>query len=316
MTTQAPSEVGSRRERREGVVETAGGSRPAGRSGQRLVRQPQGARARDAGDAGQVGHRADRPIRVRQVDLPADPQPDARAGAGRDARRRGAARRRRHLRPGQRLDRQPAGRSGWCSRSRTRSRRCPSTTTCSPGSSSPGVEDQRSRDDLVEECLTRAGSGTRSATASATRAGRCPAASSSASASPASLAVRPQVLLMDEPCSALDPTSTRRIEETIAELGHEVTIVIVTHNMQQAQRVSRPVRLLPRRARQPGRIVEPGPTAADVRRPARPPHGGLRPWPLRLGAGAPAKRLARGGRLAGGRARGLPGSLPGSAWWR
>ncbi len=44
---------------------------------------------------------------------------------------------------------------------------------------------------------------------------------------------------MDEPCSALDPTSTRRIEETIAELADEVTIVIVTHNMQQAARVSR-----------------------------------------------------------------------------
>ena len=43
---------------------------------------------------------------------------------------------------------------------------------------------------------------------------------------------------MDEPCSALDPTSTRRIEETIGELAHEVTIVIVTHNMQQAARVS------------------------------------------------------------------------------
>jgi ABC-type polar amino acid transport system ATPase subunit len=43
---------------------------------------------------------------------------------------------------------------------------------------------------------------------------------------------------MDEPCSALDPTSTRVIEQTIAELVREVTIVIVTHNMQQAQRVS------------------------------------------------------------------------------
>jgi phosphate transport system ATP-binding protein len=43
---------------------------------------------------------------------------------------------------------------------------------------------------------------------------------------------------MDEPCSALDPTSTRRIEQTIAELAEEVTIVIVTHNMQQAARVS------------------------------------------------------------------------------
>jgi ABC-type transporter Mla maintaining outer membrane lipid asymmetry ATPase subunit MlaF len=45
-----------------------------------------------------------------------------------------------------------------------------------------------------------------------------------------SLAIRPHVLLMDEPCSALDPTSTRVIEETIAELVAEVTIVIVTHN--------------------------------------------------------------------------------------
>jgi phosphate transport system ATP-binding protein len=53
-----------------------------------------------------------------------------------------------------------------------------------------------------------------------------------------SLAVSPDVLLMDEPCSALDPTSTRRVEETIAEISSQVTIVIVTHNMQQAQRVS------------------------------------------------------------------------------
>jgi phosphate transport system ATP-binding protein len=52
------------------------------------------------------------------------------------------------------------------------------------------------------------------------------------------LAVRPQVLLMDEPCSALDPGSTFRIEETISELAKTMTIVIVTHNMQQAARVS------------------------------------------------------------------------------
>src|SRR4029077_10776294 len=52
------------------------------------------------------------------------------------------------------------------------------------------------------------------------------------------LAVQPEVLLMDEPCSALDPSSTIRIEETIREIVHQVTIVIVTHNMQQAQRVS------------------------------------------------------------------------------
>jgi phosphate transport system ATP-binding protein len=53
-----------------------------------------------------------------------------------------------------------------------------------------------------------------------------------------SLAVNPKVLLMDEPCSALDPGSTLRIEETIRELSQSISIVIVTHNMQQAARVS------------------------------------------------------------------------------
>jgi phosphate transport system ATP-binding protein len=52
------------------------------------------------------------------------------------------------------------------------------------------------------------------------------------------LAVEPEVLLMDEPCSALDPVATLRIEELIAELKERVTIVIVTHNMQQAARVA------------------------------------------------------------------------------
>jgi phosphate transport system ATP-binding protein len=52
------------------------------------------------------------------------------------------------------------------------------------------------------------------------------------------LAVDPEVLLMDEPCSALDPIATLRIEELIAELRERVTIVIVTHNMQQAARVA------------------------------------------------------------------------------
>ena len=52
------------------------------------------------------------------------------------------------------------------------------------------------------------------------------------------LAVQPEVLLMDEPCSALDPLATTRIEELIYELKREFTIVIVTHNMQQAARVS------------------------------------------------------------------------------
>jgi len=52
------------------------------------------------------------------------------------------------------------------------------------------------------------------------------------------LAVRPEVLLMDEPCSALDPIATAKIEELIVELKKDLTIIIVTHNMQQAARVS------------------------------------------------------------------------------
>ena len=52
------------------------------------------------------------------------------------------------------------------------------------------------------------------------------------------IAVEPQVLLMDEPCSALDPVATLAIEDLIAELKSRYTIVIVTHNMQQAARVS------------------------------------------------------------------------------
>jgi phosphate transport system ATP-binding protein len=76
------------------------------------------------------------------------------------------------------------------------------------------------------------------------------------------LAIKPKVLLMDEPCSALDPTSTRRIEQTIIELVQEVTIVIVTHNMQQAARVSDLCAFFLAEQGTPGYIVEYGPTEA------------------------------------------------------
>ncbi|WP_442876056.1 phosphate ABC transporter ATP-binding protein [Amycolatopsis sp. NBC_01480] len=75
-----------------------------------------------------------------------------------------------------------------------------------------------------------------------------------------SLAVQPNVLLMDEPCSALDPTSTRRIEQTIVEISDEVTVVIVTHNMQQAQRVSHHCAFFLAGENEPGRVVEHGST--------------------------------------------------------
>jgi phosphate transport system ATP-binding protein len=53
-----------------------------------------------------------------------------------------------------------------------------------------------------------------------------------------SVATKPELILMDEPCSALDPISTAKIEELISELSNDYTIVLVTHNMQQASRVS------------------------------------------------------------------------------
>ncbi|MCF8535466.1 MAG: phosphate ABC transporter ATP-binding protein PstB [Rhodoluna sp.] len=75
-----------------------------------------------------------------------------------------------------------------------------------------------------------------------------------------SLAMDPDVLLMDEPCSALDPGSTRRIEETILELKDEMTIVIVTHNMQQAQRVASRTAFFLAEDGNPGQVVEFGDT--------------------------------------------------------
>ncbi len=85
-----------------------------------------------------------------------------------------------------------------------------------------------------------------------------------------SLAVQPNVLLMDEPCSALDPTSTRRVEETIAELRNEVTVVIVTHNMQQAHRVSDRCAFFLAAENQPGYVVEQGPTDTIFSNPSDP----------------------------------------------
>ena len=75
------------------------------------------------------------------------------------------------------------------------------------------------------------------------------------------IAVEPQVLLMDEPCSALDPISTLAIEDLITELKNRYTIVIVTHNMQQAARVSDRTAFFNLEATgKPGRMVEMGDT--------------------------------------------------------
>ncbi len=81
-------------------------------------------------------------------------------------------------------------------------------------------------------------SGTKSRTGSTSRRSIFRAASSSVCASRACLAVDPEVILMDEPASALDPIATSKIEDLIDELKKEYTVVIVTHSMQQAARIT------------------------------------------------------------------------------
>ena len=98
--------------------------------------------------------------------------------------------------------------------------------------------DSHDKDALVEECLSKAGLWKEVRDRLRQPGGALSGGQQQRLCIARSLAVRPRVLLMDEPCSALDPTSTRRIEQTIRELVSEVTIVIVTHNMQQAARVS------------------------------------------------------------------------------
>ena len=116
------------------------------------------------------------------------------------------------------------------------------------------------RDAVVEECLTRAGLWKEVRNRLRDPGGSLSGGQQQRLCIARSLAVSPEVLLMDEPCSALDPTSTRRIEETIAELRDVVTIVIVTHNMQQAQRVSQRCAFFLAEENTPGHIVESGPT--------------------------------------------------------
>ena len=93
-------------------------------------------------------------------------------------------------------------------------------------------------DDLLESCLTRAGLWSEVKDRLGEHGGALSGGQQQRLCIARSLAVEPQVLLMDEPCSALDPGSTFKIEETIADLAKTMTIVIVTHNMQQAARVS------------------------------------------------------------------------------
>ncbi|MDQ7911130.1 phosphate ABC transporter ATP-binding protein [Phytohabitans sp. ZYX-F-186] len=126
------------------------------------------------------------------------------------------------------------------------------------------------KDNLVEECLTKAGLWREVRDRLRQPGGALSGGQQQRLCIARSLAIRPRVLLMDEPCSALDPTSTRVIEETIAELVAEVTIVIVTHNMQQAARVSNRCAFFLAEQGTPGYIVEHGPTDAMFNDPQDP----------------------------------------------
>jgi phosphate transport system ATP-binding protein len=115
-------------------------------------------------------------------------------------------------------------------------------------------------DDLVEEALTKAGLWNEVRNRLKALGGDLSGGQQQRLCIARALALRPAVLLMDEPCSALDPSSTRRIEQTISEISQEVTVVIVTHNMQQAQRVSDTCAFFLAGENEPGRVVETGPT--------------------------------------------------------
>ena len=151
-----------------------------------------------------------------------------------------------------------------------------------------GVKKKAELDEIVEESLKRAnlwkevkdilGSG---------RARRSPAGSSSGCASRACSRCSPRCCSMDEPCSAIDPTSVQKIEDLMAELKDTVTIVIVTHNMQQAARVSDfTAFFLQEEAGEPAVLVEYDRTADLFTSPQRQADRGLHHRPVRLGVAA------------------------------
>jgi phosphate transport system ATP-binding protein len=122
------------------------------------------------------------------------------------------------------------------------------------------------QEELLEECLVRAGLWNEVKDRLGAHAGGLSGGQQQRLCIARALAVKPKVLLMDEPCSALDPGSTLRIEETISQLSKSMTIVIVTHNMQQAARVSDYTAFFLSDGG-PGQMIEVGPTNEIFSRP-------------------------------------------------
>ncbi|NDI24028.1 MAG: phosphate ABC transporter ATP-binding protein [Actinobacteria bacterium] len=122
------------------------------------------------------------------------------------------------------------------------------------------------RDDLVQDCLERAGLWNEVKDRLDAHGGSLSGGQQQRLCIARALAVKPKVLLMDEPCSALDPGSTLRIEETINQLSSSMTIIIVTHNMQQAARVSDYTAFFLSDGG-PGELIEVGPTSEIFTKP-------------------------------------------------
>jgi phosphate transport system ATP-binding protein len=122
------------------------------------------------------------------------------------------------------------------------------------------------KDELLEDCLERAGLWSEVKDRLNAHGGSLSGGQQQRLCIARALAVKPQVLLMDEPCSALDPGSTLKIEETISHLSSSMTIIIVTHNMQQAARVSDYTAFFLSDGG-PGSMIEVGPTSEIFSRP-------------------------------------------------
>jgi len=122
------------------------------------------------------------------------------------------------------------------------------------------------KDELLEDCLVRAGLWNEVKDRLSAHGGSLSGGQQQRLCIARALAVRPQVLLMDEPCSSLDPGSTLRIEETIRHLSESMTIIIVTHNMQQAARVSDYTAFFLSDGG-PGQLIEVAPTSEIFSRP-------------------------------------------------
>ena len=237
--------------------------------------------------------------------VPALPQPHERPHRRRDA---SAASSLYHGDRPLRARRSTRSRSGaasaWCSRSRTRSR-SRSTTTSRSGRGS--TAQRRGLDEIVEEALTKAALWDEVKDKLKKSAFALSGGQQQRLCIARALAVEPDVVLMDEPCSSLDPIATGRIEDLMAELKRDYTIVIVTHNMQQAARVVGPHRVPHRRGRDDGqphrRAGRVRHDREDLHQPVGSTHRGLHHRSVRLSLRTQAHRRGRRRRADDGSGR-------------